>query len=174
MKIILDHSNFLLSVQRLAQLIFEKNPNCSNIAVVGIQQGGVVVAEALYREIQKLYNGKSPEYGEIDITFYRDDLHNKILQPDVMHMPFDVDGKHIILVDDVLFTGRTIKAALDVLLDYGRPAKVELCVLVDRAEYRQFPIQANYVGLIVETKADEKIKLSRDEQERVQLNCISG
>lgn len=174
MKTILDNAQFSDAVQRLAHLIFAKNPDCSNMAIVGIQQGGVVVAEALYKAIAVLYKEKTPDYGEIDITFYRDDLHNKILHPDSMNLNFDVDGKHIILVDDVLFTGRTIKAALDVLLDYGRPAKVELCVLVDRAEYRQFPIQANYVGLAIETKPQEKIKLARNAEEKVQVICISG
>ncbi|MCC6308019.1 MAG: bifunctional pyr operon transcriptional regulator/uracil phosphoribosyltransferase PyrR, partial [Chitinophagaceae bacterium] len=82
---------------------------------------------------------------------------------DTMHMPFDIENKTVILIDDVLFTGRTIKAALDTLLDYGRPAKVELCVLIDRKEHRQFPIQADYVGTTLQTKRTDKVKLIKDE-----------
>jgi pyrimidine operon attenuation protein/uracil phosphoribosyltransferase len=103
------------------------------------------------------------QYGQLDITFYRDDIRKEILAPDAMNMPFNIENKTVVLIDDVLFTGRTIKAALDTLLDYGRPAKVELCVLIDRKEHRQFPIQADYVGKTVETKKSEKVKLVNGE-----------
>ena len=86
-----------------------------------------------------------------------------MLAPDNMNIPFSIENKNVVLIDDVLFTGRTIKAALDVLLDYGRPAKVELAVLVDRKEHRQFPIQADYVGVRVETNKNDKVKLVNKE-----------
>lgn len=169
MEVILSYPAFSESIDRLAQDILSRKPDMSNTAIVGIQQGGVVVAEALYEAISKRANGTLPDYGEIDITFYRDDLHKQILQPDKMNLPFSVDDKHIVLVDDVLFTGRTIKAALDVLLDYGRPGKVELCVLVDRAEHRQFPIQADYRGIAPATSSREKIKLVKTSDGGVQV-----
>ncbi len=99
----------------------------------------------------------------MDITFYRDDIRKEILAPDTMNIPFDIENKQVILIDDVLFTGRTIKAALDALLDYGRPAKVELCVLIDRKEHRQFPIQPDYVGKTVKTERTDKVKLVEGE-----------
>ena len=135
----------------------------NDVVFVGIQQGGVVVANDIVAEIQKISHSKKVQYGQLDITFYRDDIRKEILTPDTMNIPFAIENKTVVLIDDVLFTGRTIKAALDVLLDYGRPAKVELCVLVDRKEHRQFPIQADYVGVTVETKRDDKVKLINKE-----------
>jgi len=99
----------------------------------------------------------------LDITFYRDDIRKEVMAPDIMNLPFDIENKIVVLIDDVLFTGRTIKAALDVLLDYGRPAKVELCVLIDRKEHRQFPIQADYAGKVVIDKRTDKVKLVNNE-----------
>ncbi|MBX2938780.1 MAG: bifunctional pyr operon transcriptional regulator/uracil phosphoribosyltransferase PyrR [Ferruginibacter sp.] len=169
MEVILTHQAFRNCIETLAQEILGRRPDMSNTAIVGIQQGGVVVAEALYEAICRSVKGAQPDYGQIDITFYRDDLHKQILQPDKMNLPFSVDDKHILLVDDVLFTGRTIKAALDVLLDYGRPGKVELCVLVDRAEHRQFPIQADYRGITPSTASREKIKLLKEGNTGIQV-----
>ncbi len=169
MEVILSSAAFRDMVDQLAKEILDKHPDLSNTAIVGIQQGGVLVAEVLFEAIQKQVKGGMPDYGEIDITFYRDDLHKQILQPDRMNLPFAIVNKHILLVDDVLFTGRTIKAALDVLLDYGRPSKVELCVLVDRSEHRQFPIQADFVGVVTKTSAREKIKLVKDDSGALQV-----
>lgn len=169
--VLLNTGQFDKIVQKLAALIEEKYADLSSIAIVGIQQGGVVVADALMHAFQ---TEAKPLYGQIDITFYRDDLHNKILQPDKMDLPFDVDKQHIILVDDVLFTGRTIKAALDVLLDYGRPSRVELCVLVDRPEHRQFPIRADFIGMTVSTDVLEKIKLRKNEKQEVEVMRMSA
>jgi pyrimidine operon attenuation protein/uracil phosphoribosyltransferase len=145
------------TVEILAEQIIARHASFDNVVLAGIQQGGVVVADEIMKVLSR--KGKNVQYGQLDITFYRDDIRNEILAPDPMNLPFDIEGKTIILVDDVLFTGRTIKAALDVLLDYGRPGRVELCVLVDRKEHRQFPIQADYVGLAVKTSEKEKIKL---------------
>ena len=113
--------------------------------------------------LKKIRNTDKINYGQLDITFYRDDIRKEILAPDTMNIPFDIENKQVILIDDVLFTGRTIKAALDALLDYGRPAKVELCVLIDRKEHRQFPIQADYIGEIVQTNKSDKVKLINGE-----------
>jgi pyrimidine operon attenuation protein/uracil phosphoribosyltransferase len=113
------------------------------------------------------------EHGQLDITFYRDDVRNKILAPDTMHLPFSIEGKTVILVDDVLFTGRTIKAALDALFDYGRPDRVKLCVLVDRPEHRQFPIQADHKGQVIKAQRSDKLKLRVNEQGQAELLLLS-
>ena len=132
-----------------------------------------MLADVLVKFLEEQLKGKTVLYGQLDITFYRDDLHQKILSPDKMNIHFPIDGVQVILVDDVLFTGRTIKAALDALLDYGRPARVELCVLADRKEHRQFPIEAGYSALEVPTKASDKVKVVKDEDGKIVVALIS-
>ena len=134
-----------------------------DVVYVGIQQGGVKVADQIVKAIQKINPAQKIHYGQLDITFYRDDIRKEIMAPDRMNLPFSIENKIVVLIDDVLFTGRTIKAALDVLLDYGRPAKVELCVLIDRREHRQFPIQPDYSGHVVKTRKQDKLKLQNGE-----------
>jgi pyrimidine operon attenuation protein/uracil phosphoribosyltransferase len=163
LEIILTKENVFSVIDRLSQHILVKHPDFSDIVIIGIQQGGVVVANDIIEQLQKRDPSQKVQYGQLDITFYRDDIRKEILAPDTMNLPFDIENKTVVLIDDVLFTGRTIKAALDVLLDYGRPAKVELCVLVDRKEHRQFPIQADYVGVTVETNKTDKVKLVNKE-----------
>ena len=150
-------------VHQLAAQLSKCHTEMNDVVFVGIQQGGVVVGNDIVAEIQKISHSQKVQYGQLDITFYRDDIRKEILTPDTMNIPFAIENKTVVLIDDVLFTGRTIKAALDVLLDYGRPTKVELCVLVDRKEHRQFPIQADYVGVTVETKKTDKVKLVNKE-----------
>jgi|SRR5437868_8801039 len=145
-------------------MIASKYPKRDDVVFVGIQQGGVALADEIVEELQQKDPQQQVLYGQLDITFYRDDIRQEILAPDTMNIPFSIEDKIVVLIDDVLFTGRTIKAALDVLLDYGRPAKVELCVLIDRKEHRQFPIQADYVGLTVATEKKDKVKLVKDDK----------
>ncbi len=168
MKTILDAHHFNLVVQRLAHQLIEKHDDFADTVILGIQQGGVAVADEIVKVLQLHTNG-SVKYGQIDITFYRDDIRKKILAPDSMNIPFDIENKNVVLIDDVLFTGRTIKAALDVLLDYGRPARVELCVLIDRKEHRQFPIQPDYTGQAVRSVRTDKIKVVNDESDQKQV-----
>ena len=163
MQVLLSSSQLSETVTQLAVGLSKSHADMNDVVFVGIQQGGVVVGNDIVAEIQKINSSQKIEYGQLDITFYRDDIRKEILTPDTMNIPFAIENKTVVLIDDVLFTGRTIKAALDVLLDYGRPAKVELCVLVDRKEHRQFPIQADYVGVTVETKRDDKVKLINKE-----------
>ena len=163
MQVLLSSSQLSETVTQLAVGLSKSHADMNDVVFVGIQQGGVVVGNDIVAEIQKINSSQKIEYGQLDITFYRDDIRKEILTPDTMNIPFAIENKTVVLIDDVLFTGRTIKAALDVLLDYGRPAKVELCVLVDRKEHRQFPIQADYVGVTVETKKDDKVKLINKE-----------
>ena len=150
-------------IARLANTLRKDHEGLTDVVYVGIQQGGVVLADKITAALHKLNPGTKPQYGQLDITFYRDDIRSEIMAPDKMNLPFAIENKTVVLIDDVLFTGRTIKAALDVLLDYGRPAKVELCVLIDRKEHRQFPIQADYVGITVSSEKKDKVKLVNGE-----------
>lgn len=163
MKTILTNQQLRDNILNLAGQISDKYRVFNDVVFIGIQQGGVVVADQIVEALKKIHPAGQIQYGQLDITFYRDDIRKEILAPDKMNLPFAIENKTVVLIDDVLFTGRTIKAALDVLLDYGRPAKVELCVLIDRKEHRQFPIQADYVGKTVETKKTDKVKLVNNE-----------
>jgi len=163
MKVLLSSSQLSATVAELAAKLNSNHTDLNDVVFVGIQQGGVVVGNDIVAAIHQINPTQKVQYGQLDITFYRDDIRKEILTPDTMNIPFAIENKTVVLIDDVLFTGRTIKAALDVLLDYGRPAKVELCVLVDRKEHRQFPIQADYVGVTVETNKTDKVKLINKE-----------
>lgn len=163
MKVLLTQEQLAAAITELAKQIKQQHASAAGMVLVGIQQGGVAVANELVDALQHLYPGETIPYGQLDITFYRDDIRKEILAPDTMNIPFAIENKTIILVDDVLFTGRTIKAALDALLDYGRPDKVELCVLADRREHRQFPIQADYCGTVVSSDKSDKVKLVNKE-----------
>ena len=163
MQVLLSSQQLSDMVDQLAGQLHKSHRDMNDVVFVGIQQGGVVLGNEIVSAIQKINPGQKVLYGQLDITFYRDDIRKEILTPDTMNLPFAIENKTVVLIDDVLFTGRTIKAALDVLLDYGRPAKVELCVLIDRKEHRQFPIQADYVGVTVETNKADKVKLVNKE-----------
>jgi pyrimidine operon attenuation protein / uracil phosphoribosyltransferase len=163
MQVLLSSQQLSDTVHQLACQLSKSHAELNDVVFVGIQQGGVVVGNDIVAAIQQLNPAQKVQYGQLDITFYRDDIRKEILTPDTMNIPFAIENKTVVLIDDVLFTGRTIKAALDVLLDYGRPAKVELCVLIDRKEHRQFPIQADYVGVTVKTNKADKVKLVNKE-----------
>ncbi len=163
MQVLLSTQQLSDTIHKLAGQLASHHKSVEDVVFVGIQQGGVMVADEMMKHLEQFYPGKTLQYGQLDITFYRDDIRKEILAPDVMNLPFSIENKTVILIDDVLFTGRTIKAALDALLDYGRPAKVELCVLVDRKEHRQFPIQADYTGAILHTSKADKVKLLKNE-----------
>jgi pyrimidine operon attenuation protein/uracil phosphoribosyltransferase len=148
---------------RLAHEIVEKNAGVANLGLVGIRRRGAPLAERLARLIQRIERTRVP-VGTVDITFYRDDLSTVGPKPIVQKTPmeFPVAGKDIILVDDVLYTGRTARAALDALFDHGRPRRVQLCVLIDRG-HRELPIEAAFVGRSVQTAADELVEVRLQE-----------
>jgi pyrimidine operon attenuation protein/uracil phosphoribosyltransferase len=157
---------------RLAHEIVERNNGAAGLVLVGIRRRGVPLAERLARKINDIEK-VNPPVGTLDITFYRDDLSKVDQQPVVQPVafPFQVEDKTVILVDDVLYTGRTTRAALDALVDHGRARRVELCVLIDRG-HRELPIQANYVGRVVQTSDSESIEVrvhEVDQADRVLL-----
>jgi len=145
------------ALTRIAHEILEANKGAEGIALVGILTRGAHVAERLASKIKEIEGAELP-VGMLDISFYRDDLATR-LNPEVHRtdIPFDVEGQCIVLCDDVLFTGRTIRAAMDAIMDYGRPATVQLAVLVDRG-HRELPIRADYVGKNVPTSAKERVR----------------
>ena len=148
-----------VALSRIAAEIIQDHPGLEDSLIVGIRRRGVPLAELLQEKITA-QAGKTIECGSLDITFYRDDFSLAAMQP-VVHgsqLPFPIDRKKVLLVDDVLYTGRTIRAALESILDYGRPDKVELVVLVDRG-HRELPIQADYVGKFIETAENEVIEV---------------
>lgn len=148
-----------LALSRIAAEVVETHQDLGDTVLIGIRRRGVPLGRRLQKKIQKLSGQRLP-LGVLDITFYRDDLSMVANQPVVegSHLDFEVSGKRVLLVDDVLYTGRTVRAALDSLIDYGRPQKVELVALVDRG-HRELPIQADYVGKQVETAEDETVEV---------------
>lgn len=158
---IMDGARMKRALSRLASEIVEENQGAKDLYIVGIRRRGVPLAERIVDKIEEL-EGSRPQYGVIDITLYRDDLSTVGANPIVnrTELDDDIENKIIVLVDDVLYTGRTIRAALDQLMDFGRPRKVQLAVLIDRGrEHRELPIQADFVGKIVPTKSTEIIKV---------------
>ena len=158
----MDADEIERSLTRIAHQILEANRGAKNIALVGIVTRGDLLAKKLAACIQEIEGIEVP-LGKLDISFYRDD-YATYLAPEVhsTEIPFDIDDKTIVLVDDVLYTGRTIRAALDALMDIGRPAAVQLAVLVDRG-HRELPIRADFVGKNVPSSSDESVRLFLDE-----------
>ena len=146
MKSILTEQQLAITIKRLAHQVLENNVNLENTVLIGLQPRGIFLSDQIVAEIKKEFPGVNIQYGKLDITFYRDDIRRELHVANQTDIPFSIEGKKVILIDDVLYTGRTIRAALDALLDFGRPEKVELCVLIDRRYSRQFPIQPDYVA----------------------------
>ena len=161
---IMDADGIRRALIRIAHEITEKNRGVENVALVGIRTRGVPLAARIAEEIQKIENAEVP-VGSLDITLYRDDLttmgHNPVIHG--TEIDFDVTGKHIVLVDDVLYTGRTIRAALDAIIDMGRPNSIQLAVLIDRG-HRELPIRADYAGKNVPTSRRETIEVALQEE----------
>lgn len=167
---IMDGTRMKRALSRLANEIVEHNQGAKELYLVGIRRRGVPLAERLADKIEQL-EGERPLYGILDITLYRDDLSTVGASPIVnrTELDADIENKIIILVDDVLYTGRTIRAALDQLMDFGRPKKVQLAVLIDRGrEHRELPIQADFIGKVVPTKQTEIIKVMLKEFDDVE------
>jgi pyrimidine operon attenuation protein / uracil phosphoribosyltransferase len=160
--VILTDQEVRRTFTRIATQIIERAPDLNQLVLLGIQTRGVPIAHILATQIQQL-EGLAIAVGAIDITFYRDDLDSiGARTPGKTHIPTDLNGKTVVLVDDVIYTGRTIRAAMDAIVDYGRPDTIRLAVIIDRG-HRQLPIQPDFVGKIVPTTRDENIKVALQE-----------
>jgi len=165
LKSILSEQQLAITIRRLAQQILENHESLENTVLIGIQPRGVHLSDRLIEEIKKQLPAGKIQYGKLDITFYRDDIRKELHVANQTDIPFSIEGKKVVLIDDVLYTGRTIRAALDALLDFGRPEKVELCVLIDRRFSRQFPIQPDYVGKSIDSIVTQKVKVEWNKKE---------
>lgn len=163
-KQILDNNDIKRALRRIAHEITEKNKGTENLCLIGIQKGGVILANRLASQIKSIENTRI-EVGTLDITLYRDDFNIKKEQPIVKKtdIPFSITDKTVVLVDDVLFTGRSIRAAMDALIDFGRPASIQLAVLIDRG-HRELPIRADYAGKNIPTSFNDRVNVILDEQ----------
>ena len=159
MKSILSEQQLAITIKRLAHQVLENHIDLDNTVLIGIQPRGVFLSDQIVGEIKKQVPAKKIQYGKLDITFYRDDIHKELHVPNQTDIVFSIEGRNVVLIDDVLYTGRTIRAALDALMDIGRPEKVELCVLIDRRFSRQFPIQPDYVGKSIDSIISQKVKV---------------
>lgn len=170
-KVILEKKQFDITLNRLCFELIEKHGDFSNTALIGLQPRGIYLSRRVHSKIKEIISSKKVEYGELDISFYRDDFRrgNEQIIPSELKIDFSVQDKQIVLIDDVLYTGRTIRSALDAITDFGRPTKVELMVLVDRRYSRHLPIQPDYTGIAVDTRANEKVKVEWKENAKQDL-----
>ena len=171
MKTILSGQQLSFVIQRLSNQLLENHVNLENTVLIGIQPRGIFFSDRIVAELKKQMSTQI-SYGKLDITFYRDDVRQGLHIINQTNIPFSIENKNVILIDDVLYTGRTIRAALDALLDFGRPSKVELCILIDRKFSRELPIQADYVGKSIDSIISQKVKVfwkEKDDKEEVAL-----
>jgi len=160
--VLLDGQKFQITIQRLCRQLIENHNDFSNSVIIGIQPRGIYLAKRIAEELRKILPGKIIQQGDLDITFFRDDFRRREspLVPNQTRIDFIVEGKKVILMDDVLWTGRTIRAAMDAMMAFGRPEKMELLVLVDRRYSRHIPVSADYTGIAVDSIASQRVVVS--------------
>jgi len=170
-QLIMDSHALDLAITRITHQILERNRDCSKLGIVGMQTRGVYLARRIAKKLNEVEKTSSPKAsrltaGVLDVSFYRDDYRKTHKKPKVQvtDIPFDLNGMNVVLVDDVLFTGRTVRAALDALVDFGRPKTIQLAVIVDRGN-RELPIQADYTGTVLKTLPNQAVKLSMQEHD---------
>jgi pyrimidine operon attenuation protein/uracil phosphoribosyltransferase len=173
LKTLLDSTRMNITLQRLAHQLVENHLSFADTAIVGIQPRGIFLSDRIAAMVKKISGNKKIDYGHLDITFYRDDVHTSNIQvPQNTNINFSIEDRNVILVDDVLYTGRTIRSAMDALIDFGRPKKVELLTLIDRRFSRELPVQPDYVGFAVDTILTQKVKVywkEKDDKDEVVL-----
>jgi len=164
-KLILDSDLLDLTISRLCQQLIENHNDFSETVIIGMQPRGIFVAEILHKKLQKDIKKEIP-LGYLDATFHRDDFRRREIpaKASETRIPFIIEGKKVVLVDDVLFTGRSIRAAMDSMIAFGRPATVELAVLIDRKYNRELPIAADYVGKTVNTLTSQRVLVELEAQ----------
>lgn len=175
---LLKGEKFQITIQRLCHQLIENHHDFSNSVIIGIQPRGVFLAKRIVEELKKILNSDTIAWGELDITFFRDDFRTKgslPLSASSTNIDFIIENKKVILIDDVLWTGRTIRAALDALQAFGRPQKVELLVLVDRRYSRHLPIEPDYVGFQIDSINSQKVIVSWKEMDGLdQVILLNG
>ena len=156
---ILNQKDIQITIERLCQQLIEHHGDFKNTVIVGVQPRGKFLSNRVITKLKQLLNTRSLESGSLDISFYRDDLRRRDepIVPEVMDMNLSLEGKNVVLIDDVLFTGRSIRSAIDALMAFGRPKSVELLALIDRRFSRDLPIQPNYVGRIIDAIDSERV-----------------
>jgi pyrimidine operon attenuation protein/uracil phosphoribosyltransferase len=159
LKTLLTSQQIALTVKRLAHQLLENHVALADTVIIGLQPRGIFLSDRIVQEMKNSREVANISYGKLDITFYRDDVRKEIHVPNQTSVNFSVEEKNVVLIDDVLYTGRTIRAALDALMDFGRPAKVELMVLIDRRYSRQLPIQADYIGRSIDSIITQRVKV---------------
>lgn len=172
MKSVLNEQQLAITIKRLSHQVLENHVDLDNTVLIGIQPRGIFVSDQVVQQLAGLVSPSKILYGKLDITFYRDDIRKELHIPNHTDIPFTIENRNVVLIDDVLYTGRTIRAALDALMDFGRPSKVELCVLIDRRFSRQLPIQPDYVGKAIDSIVSQKVKVfwkQRDGRDEVAL-----
>lgn len=174
-KTILKDERFALTIERLCHQLIEKYDNFENTCMIGIQEGGVLMGDRIYARLLDILGVEKLDYGKLDITFYRDDFRTrtKPLKASSTEMDFLIEGKQVILMDDVLYTGRSVHAAMTALQHYGRPENVELMVMVDRRFNRHFPIQSDYVGLTIDALDEAYVKVEWAENGKDKIRLIA-
>jgi pyrimidine operon attenuation protein / uracil phosphoribosyltransferase len=165
LKTILNDQQLAITIQRLTHQVLENHLALENTVLIGIQPRGIYFSDRIVNQLKSQVAAGNIRYGKLDITFYRDDVRQGLHELNQTDIPFSIEGRDVVLIDDVLYTGRTIRAALDALLDFGRPAKVELCVLIDRRFSRQLPIQADYTGKSIDSIITQKVKVFWQEKD---------
>lgn len=172
MKTLLDQNQLNITLQRLAHQLVENHLDFKDTAIIGIQPRGIWLSGRIAQMVKDITRQQRIDYGKLDITFYRDDVSKGIHLPADTNINFSIQDRNVVLIDDVLHTGRTIRSAMDALIDFGRPKNVELMVLIDRRFSRELPIQPDYVGQTVDTITTQKVKVfwkEKDNKDEVVL-----
>ncbi len=172
MKTLLDKQQLSITLQRLAHQLAEHHDSFAETAVIGIQPRGVWLSDRLVALLHGITGNADIHYGKLDITFHRDDVRSggALHKPSVNSIPFSIEGRTVVLVDDVLHTGRTIRSAMDALMAYGRPARVELLTLIDRKFSRELPVQPDYTGRSIDTIMSQQVVVDWEAEQVVLID----